>query len=738
MRTLKTTMFASAAALVMASSTLAAAPMGVAPAEWSARVWSAAVDGDWSTIDGLLDRLPESEDTGVEELRSHVDRYRANRVTEANDVASARSEALVEMTDHLAEDHVARAIQAAVKAQTLSENFDEAMLEPQVQAVLQRASDSIDDYIEDGNTLMAQTLLYYLRTFYEDTSRRDIYDELDERLAVVTRKIALVRLYAPRRFHELWIDRATRLGDDVPDEFFAPAVDHWRERVEDIEPAMVIRSLNLAATEHMDGVGWKALLESGLLSAMQLGSTPAIAETFPAAGEDALLAGWTTGVTSMVDTLEEPLRHLPGRRVLIHVLDELLTLNETTLKLPEGVILREFGDGAMSALDRYSAIIWPDEQRRFQQQTEGHFIGVGIVIRENQKGEIMVVSPIEGSPAYYGGVLPEDVIVRVGGRPTAGWSLNDAVDRITGPRGTPVTLTLRRDATDSTLDVQLTRDRVKLQSVKGWWKDALDDEGLPTWDWFIDRGAGIAYVRLTGFSEETYGDLRRAVEQMRDERSVNGMILDLRHNPGGLLPSARAVSNLFVRTGTIVKGEDPSGEQLFEMRAHPNRAHLADLPVVVLINQGSASASEIVAGCIQAHDAGVIVGQRSWGKGSVQTVHPVSPEASLKLTTQYYRLPSSDGGETPGRLVHKRRGSSDWGVMPDVRVPMSPSQVIDSNMLRQEADMISLDPDSASDRPDIRRLISEGLDPQLETALLLLQANALRRTDADHRQVRLR
>ncbi len=126
-------------------------------------------------------------------------------------------------------------------------------------------------------------------------------------------------------------------------------------------------------------------------------------------------------------------------------------MNQASVKFPEGVILREFGDGAMSKLDRYSGIIWPDEYRRFEQQTKGRFVGVGIVIKENNKGEITISNPIEGAPAYYGGVQPEDVLVSVNGKSANGWTLNDAVDRITGPKGTAVTLTLRREGIRKTI-----------------------------------------------------------------------------------------------------------------------------------------------------------------------------------------------------------------------------------------------------------------------------------------------
>jgi carboxyl-terminal processing protease len=177
-----------------------------------------------------------------------------------------------------------------------------------------------------------------------------------------------------------------------------------------------------------------------------------------------------------------------------------------------------------------------------------------------------------------------------------------------------------------------------------------------------------------------------------------------------------------------VSGEDKAANPVFEMRAVESKAVLSDMPTIVLINKGSASASEIVAGCVQAHDAGLVIGERSYGKGSVQSVHHVgrSGGARFKVTTQYYRLPSVDG-VSPGRLVHRVPGSTDWGVSPDIQIVMTPSQVIDSIKLRQEADIIPTDGDGkvildSPERPNEDQLLSDGLDPQLEFALLLLKS----------------
>ncbi len=706
----------------------------IGPAEWSSRIWAAAGEGDWSTVDNLISKTPAGDEELLDTFRSQVEAYRDHRALEAEDTALSRAEAVTKMNEELVAGHVVLAMQSAVKAQTLSDDFDQAMLDPDVQKVLQAVESDIRKHLDEGDFLMAQTLLYYMRTFYEDTSRRDLYDRWDAMLDDASVQLGLLRKYAPRHLHGLWGKRAEALGDEQPEEYSEQAADNWRERIDGIEPGIIIGSLPIAATEHMQEAGWNPLIVGGLTGVRRLGTTPAIAETFAQIADGEIREAWVAGVDKELASLAERLDDQQGIRVLDLMLRRLEALNEATIDLPFEVVVREFGDGSMSTLDRYSGIIWPDESRRFNQQTEGRFVGVGVVIRENSKGEIMVVNPIEGAPAYYGGVQPGDVIQKVDGRSTAGWSLNDAVDRITGPRGTPVALTIRRGEDGEMIDFTLTRATVKLHSVQGWWKEGLDDEGQPIWDWMIDDANRIAYVKLTGFSEETYRDLLTAIREMSADGVPNGLVLDLRYNPGGLLPIARRIANLFVSSGTIVSGEDSNGDQLFVMGARPSWAYLADWPVVVLINQGSASASEIVSGCVQAHAAGVVVGERSWGKGSVQTVHPVSDEAALKLTTQYYRLPSPDGGTTPGRLVHKQRGSNDWGVVPDLIVRMSPDQVVKTNELRQKANVLAVE--GPDERPSVDDLLEKGLDPQLETAVLLLRATAVSRHIADVRQAR--
>ena len=366
-------------------------------AEWSSRVWAAASEGNWDAVDTLFGEVPEGKDKSLASFRSHLDAFRSHRETEAADTISARDEALIEMNTQMAEDNIVKAMQAAVKAQTLSNNLDDIMFLEDVQAVLSKTQLAIDDHISEGNLLTAQTLLYYLRTFYEGTSRRDLFERWNDRLEAVAIQVSLLRQYAPEHLHALFVERAEVLGDDPPEEFNAQASDNWIERVDGIDKSMVVRSLDIAISEHIADVSWEELIKGGLDAVNTLGNVPVISETFEHVSDSRARYDWAEAIQDEYATYAEYLEHLSGKQVLIQTLKRILEVNKNTLQLPEGVILREFGDGAMSKLDKYSSIIWPDESRRFEQQTEGRFVGVGIVIKENNRGEIMVVNPIEGS-----------------------------------------------------------------------------------------------------------------------------------------------------------------------------------------------------------------------------------------------------------------------------------------------------------------------------------------------------
>jgi carboxyl-terminal processing protease len=721
------------------------APLGAADTEvaeltiqeWSKLVWESASRGDQQRLDAYFDAIPETrQNKQAEGLRAAIDQHNTNLQTARSNRAEFLGEARTLMQEHFDAGEISQALTSAVEVQTLSDDQKAILNEADMDQVVRRAKAEVPASRREGDWLYAYELLYRLNVLYEHTG--EYQQELDR----VNQRLGLLTYYAPKRLHELRQRQAERFGEEPLVKFNPSLTQDWKQRVDGINHRMVKRAIETAADAHIDAAGWRPLLRGALNGMRMVATTPALAETFPTLKNAHKINSWL----DFIDQKQAELTAAPdadlGYWYCARMLDKIADESEQTINLPKKVIYREFGDGAMRELDKFSEIIWPNKLRRFRQSTQGSFVGVGILIRHDDKREILVVSPLEGTPAYFAGIKPNDRIVEVNGASTAGWSLNDAVDRITGREGTLVKLAIRREGEDEPVIFDIRRNLIKIRSIKGWWKKSLNDDGDPEWDWFVDPDTRIGYVRITAFNEDTAGDLKKAWRQMQRHGAPNGLIVDLRYNPGGLLTSAVDISNLFVRDGVIVSGESKDGIKAWpDRRAEPNKAVIArdGVPVVVLVNQGSASASEIVAGCLQAHGAALIIGRRTYGKGSVQTVHPISrSNALLKLTTQYYRLPPNAEqlarGEK-GDLVHKIPGATDWGVDPDIRVNTTPQEIKAAFDVRQAADILA-DADDAADRPDINTLITEGLDPQLETALLILQAKALETTPTDTRHAK--
>jgi len=291
--------------------------------------------------------------------------------------------------------------------------------------------------------------------------------------------------------------------------------------------------------------------------------------------------------------------------------------------------------GMLRALDPHSSYMDPESYREMQVETSGSFGGLGIeiTIRDDQ---LTVVSPIEGTPAARAGIQAADRIVRIEGLATKDMTLPDAVKRMRGPKGTKVTVTLLREGVREPFDVTLTREVIQVQSIR-------TQELEP----------GIGYVRIRQFQERTAQDLVAGVERLDKTGRLAGLIVDLRNNPGGLLPAAVEVSEEFLGDGKlVVYTEGRVRSQNMRFVAHAKRP-VTDVPLVVLVNQGSASASEIVAGAIQDHGRGLILGMTTFGKGSVQTIIPLADGSGLRLTTARYFTPK-------GRSIHGK------GITPDI------------------------------------------------------------------------
>jgi carboxyl-terminal processing protease len=333
------------------------------------------------------------------------------------------------------------------------------------------------------------------------------------------------------------------------------------------------------------------------------------------------------------------------------------TLDQVERNYVEEIDRRELMEGAirgmLSKLDPYSNYIPPAEIEKFKSSVENEFGGVGITV-SLESGKLAVVSPVLNSPAYRAGLRGGDRIVEIEGKPTDGITLDDSVKKLKGKIGTSAKVTIEHALGGSRETVELARELIRVDSVLGDRRN-LDD----TWNFFLDEEQKLGYIRLSTFSRHTTEDMQTALRGLT-QNGLRGLILDLRFNPGGLLTSAIEVADLLVAEGRIVSTAGRNApERVWE--AHQDGT-FEGFPIVVLINRTSASASEIVAACLQDHGRAAIMGERSWGKGSVQNIVELEDgRSALKLTTAGYVRPS-------GKNIHRRPGAlpdADWGVRPD-------------------------------------------------------------------------
>jgi len=542
-------------------------------------------------------------------------------------------------------------------------------------------------------------------------------------------RLGMLRMYAPRELYEMRVERSKALDEESKMAPYNSLGDDYTAKLKDVDQTMVLRAIAYSV-RHVERPKLADMLVGGLMNVRTLVTTADLDATFATLAEkpklDAMLA--------FIDHETAALKSSTVAPDIIKIdalIDRLRDANTASVNLPTQVVLHEFGNGVMSPLDEYSVIIWPDEVRRFEKNTQGKFVGVGIQIEYDELSRVRVATPLEGTPAQRAGVHTGDVLTAVDGKNVYGLTLDQAVDVITGPAGTNVTLTMERkdpedaEAKPALIDFTLTRSIINVPTVKGWNRIDAREDG---WEWFIDKANGIGYVRLLQFTDTTSDELGRAISAMQGQ-GLKGLIFDLRFNPGGLLDQAVRVSRKFIAAdGDIVMARNSAGVIENPERTRPSEAVLANTPVVVLINEGSASASEIVSGALACYaKEGVadvlIVGDRSFGKGSVQNVWRLTPSSHLKLTVQYYMLPDKS-------LIHRRPGSTTWGVQPNLRVDLLPKQTTESLTLRRDADIIPLNEHGVIEgemdkRPDPSDLITKGTDLQLETALFLLKARTV-------------
>lgn len=624
---------------------------------------------------------------------------------------AAHNEALEEAFKLIEEDKPEDAMIKVIEAHSLAEQPDKLLAEERVAALIQSVAEKAakahreDDFIESLSLYRLLDLLY-------ETTR-----EYKKQYEDAATHVRVLQLYHPQLLRDLYKQRAKRLGNEDELELFEEAenqdIEDWTIKLEGITTSMLGQVFAHAATRHIDQDGYVALVRGAATSMGIMIQTDGIEATFEGLADERKL-------TAMQDKLDEVLADLsrPGRNLnranAMSIVADIMQTNLETIALPESVIVYELTQGAATELDRFSAPIWPEELKQFARTMSGKFVGIGVQIQKID-GKLTVVTPLEGTPAMKAGLKANDIIAKVEGVPTGTWTVDKAVREITGPENSKVTLTMLRLG-EEPFNVTLTRKPINIESIKGF---AHRDTG--GWDYWVDQEAGIGYIRMTQFLRQTANDMDLAVQQLQREGKLNAIVLDLRFNPGGLLSTAIGVVDRFIDQGRIVSTVNAEGIITTSQSASRRNTYDDDIELVILINQGSASASEIVSGALQDYERATVLGENSYGKGSVQDIFPIGRgEALFKCTTQYYQLPK-------GKIIHRKDDSIEWGIQPDLQVTMTNKEVADWLEARRDADILIAEEDRDPDDPqtDPNDILADGLDPQLEAAVLLLKAKQL-------------
>ncbi|MDI6448400.1 S41 family peptidase [Anaerobaca lacustris] len=504
-----------------------------------------------------------------------------------------------------------------------------------------------------------------------------------------------------------------------------------KERFDGIEERMFERAMDALSLHYVNSIDYVRMATEAITRCDHLAQVLVIASvrdpnadgSYPAPTPEKVTA-WSVALMGLREEVEARAQGF-GKDDFLAVLKKALALNDATVQLPRRPLVAHFSEAALKTLDPYTVMVWPRQVQDFEKMMMNEFSGIGIEISK-PRGLLTIASLLPDTPAYRAGLDAGDVIEAVDGLPTKDMSLTCAVKKITGPRGTTVTLAVKRPAEDRAEEITITRDRIIVPTIRGWQRT---EAGM--WLYVVDPIHQIGYVRITSFSGETVGDFERVLREL-ESQGLKGLIVDLRFNTGGLLDSAVKVVDKFIQEGLIVRtqpkvGMIPSYEYAHRRGTHPN------YPLVILINSSSASASEIVAGALAdaRHGRAVLVGSRTHGKGSVQGItHYPGGGAQLKYTMAYYHLPS--GQRVKSREAVEREGGKDWGVGPNVEMELDSNELRAMIEVQRDNDVLVQAARDEHGDSYKKRTLEETLeaDPQLAVGLLvvktrLIEADAL-------------
>ncbi len=698
-------------------------------------------EGNFTTARQLVDQNNTSQSSSLARLADIISEYETTENERQTAQKAAYQEQLAELEKLQAEtdandvndinlndaNDIVDALSVINKARELADETQKQQLlsNESVQEVLQKAIDKAAEYETEGKWLEAYTNCYVWMMAIDPNNQgySDYADQLLDKAAI-----------------------AASLEDNP--------CETREERFQGVKKEMFIRTIVFLDLHYVNTIDYnlitKKAIERCKLLAEVAGTSsrlktdsrsedtssqkasldekiPELSELIPGKNsfvppDKQQLAAWSASLASLLDEVNSASDDSEeiDKHKFLGLFEKILKLNEITVDLPTQVLIAQFSEAALATLDPYTVIVWPRQVQDFEKMMTNEFTGIGIEISK-RKGLLTVASLLPDTPAYKSGLDADDVIEAVDGIKTKDMTLTCAVHKITGTRGTKVTLTIKRPDVEGTRDITITRDRIIVPTIRGWQRT---DGGK--WLYIIDEENKIGYVRLTSFSAETASSLEETLVEL-ESNGLKGLVLDLRSNTGGLLDSAVAVTDKFIKEGTIVKRQPGFGRMPIYEYAHKKKTH-PNYPLVILVNSNSASASEIVAGALadKAYERAILVGTRTHGKGSVQgiTGYPGSG-AQLKYTMAHYHLPSDQRVES--REAMEKLGRTDWGVGPDVEVKLSSDEIKQMIDIQRDNDVL-VQADHDNNNNKTRKHTAEetlATDPQLAIGLLVVRSKLI-------------
>jgi carboxyl-terminal processing protease len=684
------------------------------------KICSEIYEGDFASARGLVRQSSKSNDTAISGLANVIYEYEAIEERRLEAIQTAYEEQLAKLNEFKTEKDIQdiNDVNDIVGALTIINQVGEYANDKQkaellsdsaVKEVLQKAIDNAARLEVEGKWLEAYTNCYvWLMAIDPDNEGYSDYaDELLDKAAIAAS------------------------FEDSPCET-------REERFSRVDKQMFVRSIVFLDLYYVNIIDYTQMAKNAIERCESLGEVVGTSSRFsPDSANTASnksdwepfvqpgrkqLTAWSASLDALSDEVKSASEGSVGfgKRKFIEIFEKVLQLNELTVDLPESILIAQFSEAALSALDPYTVIIWPKQVQDFEKMMTNEFTGIGIEISK-PKGLLTVASLLPGTPAYKAGLDAGDVIKAVDGLKTKDMTLTCAVHKITGPKGTKVTLTIERPGEEKPKQITIVRDKIVVPTIRGWQRTELGK-----WRYMIDEKKKIGYVRLTSFSAGSAASLERVLVEL-ESQGLKGLILDLRSNSGGLLDSAVAVADKFIDEGIIVKRQPGFGRMPIYEDARRKTTH-PDYPLVILVNSGSASASEIVAGALadEKYNRAILVGTRTHGKGSVQgiTSYP-GGGAQLKYTMAHYHLPSDQRVES--REAVKKLGREDWGVGPDVEVELKSNELKKMIEMQRENDVLVQANHNNANRQQNKHSIEETLeaDPQLAIGLLVAKSKLI-------------